>query len=99
MFLQKKALNIDDIDENLVKKNLVSSSVSDIDLLIRTSGEMRISNFMLWQLAYSEFYFSDTLWPDFSPNELQTALINYSKRPRRFGSSFDQKNKIQSVEL
>jgi len=58
---------------------------SDIDLLIRTSGEQRISNFLLWQLSYSEFYFTDTLWPDFRPSELDSIIDNYKQRTRRFG--------------
>ena len=60
------------------------------DLLIRTSGEQRISNFLLWQCAYSEFYFTDTLWPDFGRNELQQALLSYARRQRRFGKTSEQ---------
>lgn len=70
--------------ENL-KENLYSAPAPDIDLLIRTSGEMRVSNFMLFQMAYSEFYFTKTHWPDFDKKELDKALFEFSKRNRRFG--------------
>lgn len=68
-----------------LKENLYSASSPDIDLLIRTSGEMRVSNFMLFQMAYSEFYFTKTHWPDFDKKELDKALFEFSKRNRRFG--------------
>lgn len=73
------------IDENLIAKHLYTSDYLPLDLLIRTSGEIRISNFMLWQMAYSELYFTDTYWPDFNEDELCKALDNYAKRDRRFG--------------
>ncbi len=76
----KRELSEEDISENL------QTPYSDIDLLIRTSGEERISNFLLWQLSYSEFYFSPTLWPDFANKELEEIIQNYEKRTRRFGS-------------
>ena len=66
---------------------MFSSKVDDIDLLIRTSGEMRISNFMLWQIAYSEIYYTDVYWPEFNETELINALNSYKKRDRRYGSS------------
>lgn len=75
-----KEISIDQIG-----KNLYHSEVPDVDLIIRTSGEQRISNFMLWRAAYSELYFTDTYWPDFSTEELAIALDDYSKRHRRFG--------------
>ncbi len=62
----------------------------DVDLVIRTSGEHRISNFLLWQIAYAEFYFTDVLWPDFNEEELKNALISYQKRERRFGKTSEQ---------
>ncbi|MBE9078073.1 isoprenyl transferase [Romeria aff. gracilis LEGE 07310] len=74
-----------EIDESLFSRYLYTSNISDPDLLIRTSGEMRISNFLLWQLAYSEFYITDTLWPDFDQAEFHQALIAYQQRHRRFG--------------
>jgi undecaprenyl diphosphate synthase len=75
----KKEITVEDISSNL------QTPYSDIDLLIRTSGEERVSNFLLWQISYSEFYFSDTLWPDFTTNELEMIIENYKNRKRRFG--------------
>ena len=75
------------INEDHIRENLISNKVSDIDLLIRSSGEQRLSNFMFWQLAYSEIYFTQTLWPDFSEKELMEALDSYSNRERRYGAS------------
>lgn len=74
-----------EIDENVLRANLYAPELPDPDLLIRTSGELRISNFLLWQLAYSELVFSDTLWPDFGRRELEQALAAYAHRRRRFG--------------
>ncbi len=71
--------------EALFAKNLYAPEMSDPELLIRTSGEMRISNFLLWQCAYSELYFTDTLWPDFDKEDLEKALVDFSERKRRFG--------------
>jgi undecaprenyl diphosphate synthase len=73
------------VNEELFSKYLMSSDLKDPDLLIRTSGEMRLSNFMLWQLAYTEFWFSDVLWPDFTEAHLVEAITEYQKRGRRFG--------------
>ena len=73
------------LDEEDFRRYLYSPFIPDVDLLIRTSGEMRISNFLLWRLAYTEFYFTDTLWPDFSEIELDRALEAFSQRKRRFG--------------
>jgi undecaprenyl diphosphate synthase len=78
-------INIEDIDESLFDSYLTTTAVPDPDLIIRTSGEFRISNFMLWQAAYSEFYISSLPWPDFTIKELQQALSLYEKRERRFG--------------
>lgn len=80
-------LNPDDIDEKFVSDNLDTKDIPDPDLLIRTSGEMRLSNFLLWQLAYSEFYFADCHWPDFDKAELIKAIESYTKRDRRFGNA------------
>lgn len=73
------------LTEELFEKYLYTKNMPDPDLLIRTSGEIRLSNFMLWQLAYSEFYFTDVFWPDFDVNEFDKALITYTKRDRRYG--------------
>ena len=79
------SLNPDDITEDMISQNLYTREMPDVDLLIRPGGEYRISNFLLWQCAYAEFYFCDTLWPDFSKKELNAALLEYAKRNRRFG--------------
>jgi undecaprenyl diphosphate synthase len=78
-------LSADSIDEATVNERLTTRGLPDPDLLIRTSGEQRISNFLLWQLAYSEIYFCPVLWPDFGTRELLRALIEYQSRERRFG--------------
>ena len=74
-----------DIDEQAVSDNLYTTGYPDVDLLIRPSGEQRISNYLIWQCAYAEFYYTDILWPDFTPKELDKALIEYGNRNRRFG--------------
>ncbi|MBR5732527.1 MAG: isoprenyl transferase [Lachnospiraceae bacterium] len=73
------------IDEALISSRIDTADIPDPDLLIRTSGELRLSNFMLWQLAYTEFYFPEVLWPDFTKEDLQKAIDYYNKRDRRFG--------------
>jgi undecaprenyl diphosphate synthase len=73
------------IDESVIRKNLYTSAMPDPDLIIRTGGEKRLSNFLLWQAAYAEIYFTSTLWPDFNKRAFDKALIAYSKRERRFG--------------
>jgi undecaprenyl diphosphate synthase len=73
------------LDEQMISQNLYTSHTPDPDLLIRTSGEMRISNFLLWQIAYSELYITDTLWPDFGRTDLLKAILDFQKRDRRFG--------------
>ncbi|MDH3974818.1 MAG: isoprenyl transferase [Deltaproteobacteria bacterium] len=78
------------ITENLFTENLLTAGIPDPDLLIRTSGEMRLSNFLLWQSAYTELYFSDTLWPDFGEADLLLAIKDYQSRERRFGKTSDQ---------
>ncbi|MDE5648479.1 MAG: isoprenyl transferase [Oscillospiraceae bacterium] len=75
----------DEITEDMFQSYLYTADVPDVDLMIRPSGELRLSNFLIWQSAYAEFYFTDVLWPDFSPNELNKALIDFGKRSRRFG--------------
>lgn len=78
-------LSKEDISEELISSYLDTKNLPDPDLLIRTSGELRVSNFLLWQIAYSEFYITDTLWPDFDKEELLKAIESYSHRQRRFG--------------
>jgi undecaprenyl diphosphate synthase len=77
----------DDVTEDLIAKNLYHPEVPPVDFMIRTSGEMRLSNFMLWRMAYAELYFTDTYWPDFDTIELDKALAEYTKRNRRFGGN------------
>lgn len=79
-------LNIDDIDEDVISSHLDTYGIPDPDLMIRTSGEQRLSNYLLWQLAYAEFYFTDVLWPDFDKKELEKAVKFYQTRNRRFGN-------------
>jgi len=83
--VQEGKLQPSEIDEALFKRYLYTADVCDPDLLIRTSGEMRLSNFLLWQMAYSEIYITETLWPDFDRSEFHRALSTYQKRSRRFG--------------
>ena len=75
-----------DIDENMFRTALYDPSIPDPDLLIRTSGELRVSNFLLWEIAYSEIWVTDTLWPDFTETHLLDAIDDYMKRERRYGS-------------
>lgn len=88
--VQKGELSIDDIDEDAINNSLCTSFMPDPDLLIRTGGEFRISNYLLWQLAYSELYFCDTYWPDFSEADLHKAIADYQGRQRRFGKTEKQ---------
>ena len=88
--VQKGELKIDDIDENIINGHLCTNFMPDPDLLIRTGGEFRISNYLLWQLAYSELYFCDTYWPDFNESDLHKAIIDYQSRQRRFGKTEKQ---------
>lgn len=78
-------ISFDDIDEAMIDQYLMTSDLPEPDLLIRTSGEVRLSNFMLWQLAYTEFWFTDTLWPDFDHHTFMEAIHSYQKRNRRYG--------------
>jgi undecaprenyl diphosphate synthase len=82
---EENKFTIDDIDEKLFEKYLDTKDIPDPDLLIRTSGELRLSNFLLWQLAYAEFYITDVLWPDFTKEELVKAIEQYNSRDRRYG--------------
>lgn len=79
-------ISLDDIGDNLISSHLSTNESPDPDLVIRTSGEQRLSNFLLWELAYSEFYFTDIHWPDFDEKELQEAIFAYQSRDRRFGA-------------
>lgn len=82
-----KEISVNDINEQTLSENLYTSRQPDVDLIIRTGGEKRLSNFLLWQSAYAEFYWSDTLWPDFSEKDLNEAIEEYFLRTRRFGGS------------
>ncbi|HLN21419.1 MAG TPA: isoprenyl transferase [Bacteroidales bacterium] len=83
-------LNSDQIDEIKFSEYMSTAGIPDPELMIRTSGELRISNFLLWQLAYTELYFTDVLWPDFGKEDLYNAIIDYQKRERRFGKTSEQ---------
>jgi undecaprenyl diphosphate synthase len=83
--VQAGLVHPEDINEHLFEQHLYTTGLSDPDLLIRTSGEMRVSNFLLWQVAYAELYVTETLWPDFNRSEFHQALIAYQQRERRFG--------------
>ena len=83
-------LRVEDIDERVMAEHLATSFMPDPDLLIRTSGELRLSNYLLWQCAYSEFYFTDTLWPDFDEAALREAIAVYQLRQRRYGKTGEQ---------
>lgn len=83
-------IRIEEIDENVINNHLYTFNLPDVDLLIRTSGELRLSNFLLWQIAYAEMYFTDVLWPDFSKDDFYRAIINFQMRERRFGKTSEQ---------
>jgi undecaprenyl diphosphate synthase len=86
----KGVLKIDDISEETISMYLTTRSIPDPDLLIRTGGEQRISNFLLWQCAYAEFYFTDVYWPEFGEKELYDAIVDFQGRERRFGRISNQ---------
>ncbi|MDB9754986.1 isoprenyl transferase [Winogradskyella sp.] len=88
--VKNNIISAESIDESIINKHLYTQNLPDVDLLIRTSGEQRISNFLLWQIAYAELYFTDILWPDFTKEDLYEALINYQNRERRFGKTSEQ---------
>ena len=96
--ISKKVVNnqlaVEEINENIINNHLYTFSLPDVDLLIRTSGEKRISNFLLWQIAYAELYFTNTLWPDFRKENLFNAIVDYQQRERRFGKTSQQIEKI-----
>ena len=83
-------LKTEDITEELISRNMTTNFMPDPDLLIRTGGELRISNYLLWQIAYSELYFCDTYWPDFAEEDLHKAIASYQNRQRRFGKTEEQ---------
>jgi undecaprenyl diphosphate synthase len=88
--VKNNIISIDTIDDSIINEHLYTQNLPDVDLLIRTSGEHRISNFLLWQIAYAELYFTDILWPDFKEQDLYEAIISYQKRERRFGKTSEQ---------
>ena len=88
--VKNNIISIDSIDDSIINEHLYTRNLPDVDLLIRTSGEHRISNFLLWQIAYAELYFTDVLWPDFKEQDLYEAIISYQKRERRFGKTSEQ---------
>ena len=88
--IQNNEFPIESIDETMLQNHLSSSCLPDPDLFIRTSGEKRISNFFLWQLAYTELYFSEVHWPDFTAEEFEKALISFRERERRYGKTSQQ---------
>jgi undecaprenyl diphosphate synthase len=88
--IQKGDLLVEDVNEEVVSAHMTTARMPDPDLLIRTSGELRISNFLLWQLAYSELYFTDCLWPEFTAEEFYRAIVDYQRRERRFGKTSEQ---------
>lgn len=90
--VKNNIISPEDIDEAIINTHLYTHDLPDVDLLIRTSGEHRISNFLLWQIAYAELYFIDVFWPDFSEQHLVDAIINYQNRERRFGKTSEQLN-------
>ena len=88
--VKNNIISSDTIDESIINEHLYTQNLPDVDLLIRTSGEHRISNFLLWQIAYAELYFTDVLWPDFSEQNLFEAILSFQKRERRFGKTSEQ---------
>jgi undecaprenyl diphosphate synthase len=88
--VQHKQLNAEDINETVFSEHLCTNNIPNPELMIRTSGEHRISNFLLWQLSYAELYFTDILWPDFSKNDFYNAILDYQNRERRFGKTSEQ---------
>ena len=90
--VKNNIISSEKIDESVINEHLYTRNLPNVDLLIRTSGEQRISNFLLWQIAYAELYFTNVLWPDFSEEDLYEAIVNYQKRERRFGKTSEQLN-------
>jgi undecaprenyl diphosphate synthase len=92
--VEKKNISAEDIDEETFNKHLCTASIPDPELLIRTSGEHRISNFLLWQIAYAELYFTEKLWPDFRKPDFYQAIADFQKRERRFGKTSEQLSNV-----
>ena len=90
--IKNNIISTEKIDESVINQHLYTRNLPDVDLLIRTSGEQRLSNFLLWQIAYAELYFTDIFWPDFSEEDLHKAIASYQKRERRFGKTSEQLN-------
>ena len=90
--VKNNIISPENIDESVINEHLYTQNLPDVDLLVRTSGEQRISNFLLWQIAYAELYFTKVLWPDFTKEHLYEAIIEYQKRERRFGKTSEQIN-------
>lgn len=88
--VKNNIISADKIDESVINEHLYTRQLPDVDLLIRTSGEQRVSNFLLWQIAYAEFYFTEVLWPDFGKEDLYKSIKNYQQRERRFGKTSEQ---------
>ena len=88
--VKNNIISVENVDENIINKHLYTQNLPDVDLLIRTSGEVRISNFLLWQIAYAELYFTEELWPDFDETSLLNAITDYQLRERRFGKTSEQ---------
>ena len=88
--VKNNIISPENVDETIINKHLYTQNLPDVDLLIRTSGEQRISNFLLWKIAYAEFYFLDILWPEFNETHLHLAIHNYQNRERRFGKTSEQ---------
>ena len=88
--IKENELTIENITDNTIDNHLSTSYMPDPELLIRTGGEMRLSNYLLWQCAYAEFYFCDTFWPDFKEEEFHKAICDYQGRERRFGKTSEQ---------
>ncbi len=88
--VKNNIIDLNNFDDSIINSHLYTKNLPDVDLLIRTSGEQRISNFLLWQIAYAELYFTDVYWPDFSKEDFNLALENYKSRERRFGKTSEQ---------
>ena len=88
--MKQGRLNVEEIDQDTLQRFLCTGNFPDPELMIRTSGELRLSNFLLWQLAYAELYFTEKLWPDFGKEDFYKAIIDFQKRERRFGKTSEQ---------
>ena len=88
--VKNNLIELNNFDDSIINSHLYTKNLPDVDLLIRTGGEQRISNFLLWQIAYAELYFTDVYWPDFSKDDFNLALENYKSRERRFGKTSEQ---------